>query len=121
MSTSLKDVLQPLTSMETVQGVVLVDPDGLVMESTFPPDTDPELLASVYAILDLNIRGQLGKLGESANQVFFSTGDKLILIQKIEDVILVLYTRKSDLAELQSRLLSTGTKVIEFLNLSSAV
>ncbi|MBN8706451.1 MAG: roadblock/LC7 domain-containing protein [Bacteroidetes bacterium] len=119
MTAQLKDILAPLTEMQSVIGVMIIDQDGLVMENTFPEDQDTDLLGSIYAILELNVQGQLVKLGESANQIFFSTDEKLILVQKIEDVILVLYTQKNNLDELQSRLLSVARQIVQFLHMSS--
>ncbi|MCA0446453.1 MAG: roadblock/LC7 domain-containing protein [Bacteroidetes bacterium] len=119
MAAQLKEILAPLTEMPTVIGILLIDEDGLVMANTFAEDQDPDLLGSIYAILELNVQGQLVKLGESANQIFFSTNEKLILVQKIEDVILVLYTQKINLDELQSHLLSVSQQIVQFLHLSS--
>jgi len=119
MAAQLKEILAPLTEMPTVIGILLIDEDGLVMANTFAEDQDPDLLGSIYAILELNVQGQLVKLGESANQIFFSTNEKLILVQKIEDVILVLYTQKINLDELQSHLLSVSQEIVQFLHLSS--
>lgn len=119
MAAQLKEILSPLTAMSTVIGILLIDEDGLVMANTFAEDQDPDFLGSIYAILELNVQGQLVKLGESANQIFFSTNEKLILVQKIEDVILVLYTQKNNLDELQSHLLSVSQQIVQFLHLSS--
>lgn len=119
MAAQLKDILAPLTEIPTVIGILLIDEDGLVMANTFSEDHDPDLLGSIYAILELNVQGQLVKLGESANQIFFSTSEKLILVQKIEDVILVLYTQKNNLDELQSQLFFVSQQIVQFLHLSS--
>ena len=119
MTAQLKDILAPLTEMQSVIGVMIIDQDGLVMENTFPEDQDTDLLGSIYAILELNVQGQLVKLGESANQIFFSTDEKLILVQKIEDVILVLYTQKNNLDELQNSLLIVARQIVQFLHMSS--
>ncbi|MCK6600498.1 MAG: roadblock/LC7 domain-containing protein [Bacteroidetes bacterium] len=118
MTAQLSDIIRPLSDLPGVVGILIIDQDGLVMETTFPSERDPDLLGSVFAILDLNVTGQLSKLGENAHQVFFSTADKLILIQKIEDVTLVLYTRKENLSELQDRLFDAAGKISEFLHIA---
>lgn len=119
-SKNLKTILQPITSIPSVEGVLLVDNEGMVLESTFSSDQDPEQLGSIFAIIDLNVKGQLTNVGESVSQLFIGTPDKLILVQKIDDVLLVLYTKKENLALLQSNLQAVADEVHQFLNISAS-
>lgn len=115
---NLKESLSNLLDLRSVEGALVVDSEGLILENTFPSSFDGEHLGSIYAIIDLTIKAQLAALSVSVNQTFFSCDDKLIVIQKIEDVLLVLYTKKENLAELQNRLEQAASQVQEFLNIS---
>lgn len=115
---NLKNSLLTLLDLKSVEGALVVDSEGLILENTFPTTYDAEHLGSVYAIIDLTLKAQLAPLGVKVNQTFFSTDDKLIVIQKIEDVLLVLYTKKENLSELQNRLERVASQVQEFLNIS---
>lgn len=118
MAISLKESLNRLTELSSVEGALVVDSQGLIMETNFPANVDAELLGSIYAIIDLNVKGQLSALSINANQIFFSTDTSLIVIQRIEDVLLVLHSKKENLSELQSRLENVASQVHEFLNIS---
>ncbi len=118
MTINLKESLNHLTELGSVEGALVVDSEGLIMESNFPSTVDTELLGSIYAIIDLNVKGQLNSLSLQPNQIFFSTDQTLIIIQKIEDVMLIIYSKKENLAELQSRLEQSASQVHDFLNIS---
>lgn len=115
---NLKSSLLSLAELKSVEGALVVDSEGLILENTFSNDVDPEHLGSVYAIIDLTLKAQLAPLQVVVNQTFFSCDDKLIVVQKIEDVLLVLYTKKENLIELQQRLEKVSSQVYEFLNIS---
>lgn len=118
MAINLKESLNHLTELSSVEGALVVDSEGLIMESNFPSTVDTELLGSIYAIIDLNVKGQLNSLSLQPNQIFFSTDQTLIIIQKIEDVLLIIYSKKENLADLQTRLEQSASQVHDFLNIS---
>jgi len=106
MGTNFSDVISEFNGVESIEGVLVVDTDGLVMASSFSDPFFSELAAPLYLKLFSDIHASMKTLDETTNQACLVLNNKLILIQPVFDLILVVYSEKKNLDVLQRKIKS---------------
>ncbi|ACF14809.1 hypothetical protein Ctha_2359 [Chloroherpeton thalassium ATCC 35110] len=104
MLKNFSEAIALLDAHPSVTGVLLLDTEGLILGSSLSNQERSELLAPTYLSLMIDIYKHMNALDEIANQVCLVQSKQLVLIQPIYDIILVVYTEKKELDELQSKI-----------------
>jgi predicted regulator of Ras-like GTPase activity (Roadblock/LC7/MglB family) len=101
---NFSEALADIKALETVEGTLLADRDGLPLDSSFNDEVKTTEVASQMLALHINILKGLKQVGEVSYQTCMVSKDRLIILQGVGDVVLVVYAKKKNLAELQNRI-----------------
>lgn len=107
MGTNFSDVISEFNELDSIEGVLVIDTDGLVMASSFETQGYAESAAPMYLKLISDIHTNMQTLQETTNQVCLVLNEKLVLIQPVFDLILIVYSKKNNLDILQKKIKSS--------------
>ncbi len=106
MGTNFSDVISEFNELDSIEGVLVIDTDGLVMASSFETQGYAESAAPMYLKLISDIHTNMQTLQETTNQVCLVLNEKLVLMQPVFDLILIVYSKKNNLDILQKKIKS---------------
>ncbi|KER09167.1 MAG: hypothetical protein HY22_13235 [[Candidatus Thermochlorobacteriaceae] bacterium GBChlB] len=105
---NFSEVISLFRGLPSVEGVLLIDSDGLTLVSSFSDKDAHIALSPTFHLLLDGMFKTLETIGESANQVCIVQDARVIFAIPVYDLILVVYSQKQYLAELQAKLHDTA-------------
>ncbi|MBC8044771.1 MAG: roadblock/LC7 domain-containing protein [Rhizobacter sp.] len=101
---NFSEVVSLFSGLQSVEGILIVDRDGLVIASSFPDSDTAMQAAPLMSTIQTDVSRHLSQIGETANQICMILNGRLIIIQSVLDTALVVFSKKKDLNLLQTKI-----------------
>jgi predicted regulator of Ras-like GTPase activity (Roadblock/LC7/MglB family) len=106
---NFSEVISLFQELPDVEGVLILDSDGLTLASSFADKEAHITLSPAFHTLLDGVFKNLNLIGESANQLCFIQDSRVIFAIPVYDLIFVVYSQKKNIAALQSKLYDAAT------------